>query len=160
MNSEVFRSASTSVVFPAPDGAESTKRIPLRVNRLLKVLDLLADFFQLRFAENDPLRNCGVVRFRAERVQFAKDFLGNEFERASDRFVPAKMMRELREMALCARQLFRDIGAIREESDFLHQTLILSRNRKPGFLNAFEQHGPEFFYDFGMQFADFLDLLA
>ena len=76
---------------PAPDGAERTKRIPLRLNRLLKVLDLLADFFKLGFAKNHALRNRRVVRFRAERVQFAKNFLGNEFKSATNRLVPARL---------------------------------------------------------------------
>jgi hypothetical protein len=61
-------------------------------------LDLLADFLELGFAGDNMLRDGGVVRFRAERVQFAENFLGDEFERASDRFVLAQMMRELREM--------------------------------------------------------------
>src|SRR2546423_6428207 len=125
MNSAVSRSASTSVVFPAPDGAESTKRIPLRVNRLLKVLDLFANFFELGFAEHDPLRNRGVVRFCAEGVQFAKNFLGNEFERAADRFVAAKMMRELGEMTFHSRELFRNVRAIGKERHFFHQALVL-----------------------------------
>jgi len=55
MNSDVCLSASTSVVLPAPDGAERTKRIPLRLNRLLKVLDLFADFFELSLAKHDAL---------------------------------------------------------------------------------------------------------
>src|SRR5438067_7078457 len=122
MNSDVLRSASTSVVFPAPDGAESTKRIPLRVNRLLKVLNLLANFFQLGLANHDALRNGRVVRFGAERIQFAKNFLGDELQRAADRFVPAKMMRELRDMTLHSRELFGNIGPIGKKRDFSYQT--------------------------------------
>ena len=68
MNSEVFRSASTSVVFPAPDGAERTNKIPVRVNRLLKVLNLLADFFEFGFASNDSLGDASVVGFRTESI--------------------------------------------------------------------------------------------
>ena len=64
-----------------------TKRIPCRLNWLLKVLNLLANLFQFRFAGNDVLGNCGVIRFRAERVEFAKNFLSDEFECATDRFV-------------------------------------------------------------------------
>ena len=48
-----LRSACTDVVFPAPDGAETTKRIPCRLNRLLKILDLLADLFQFGLAGDD-----------------------------------------------------------------------------------------------------------
>src|SRR5258708_2529690 len=98
MNSDVCRSASTRVVFPAPDGAERTKRIPLRVNRLLKVLDLLADFFQLRLASDDALGNAGIIRLGAEGIQFTKNFLSDELEGATDRLVPTEVMGELREV--------------------------------------------------------------
>ena len=66
--SGVCRSASQSVVLPAPDGAETTNKMPLRVNCLLKVLDLLADLLELGFAKNHALRDRGVVSFSAERV--------------------------------------------------------------------------------------------
>src|ERR1700745_3702335 len=121
MNSDVCRSVSTSVVFPAPEGAESTKRIPLRLNRLLKVLDLLADFFQLGFAQDNPLRDGGVVRFCAERVQFAKNFLSDELERSPNWLVSPEMMCELSKVTFDPGQLFGNIGSISEESDFLHQ---------------------------------------
>ena len=65
--------------------------------------------------------------FRAERIQFAENFLSDEFERAADRFVLAQMMRELREMAFQPGQFFRDIGAIGEERDFLEQALVIDR---------------------------------
>ena len=61
--------------------------MPLRVNCLLKVLDLLADLLELGFAKDDVLRNGGVVRFRAERVQLAENLLRDEFERAADRLI-------------------------------------------------------------------------
>src|SRR5437763_5976528 len=154
MNSDVLRSASTSVVFPAPDGAESTKRIPLRVNRLLKVLNLLANFLQLGFADNDALGDGGVIRFGAESVQFTKDFLGDELEGASDRFVPPKVMRELSEMTFHPGQLFGNVRAIGEEGNFSHQTLVLRGNGKTSFMNAFQKCGAIFFHDIGMQSAD------
>src|SRR5438105_9703118 len=160
MYSDVLRSASTSVVFPAPDGAESTKRIPLRVNRLLKVLNLFADFFQLGFADNDALRNRSIVCLGAESVQFAKNFLGNELEGASDRFVSPKVMRELSEMTFHAGQLFGNVRAIGEESNFSHQTLVLRGNGKTSFMNAFQKCGPIFSHDIGMQSADLFDLFA
>ena len=46
---------STSVVLPAPDGAETTKRIPRRLNFLLKILGLLANLLQFRLASDDAL---------------------------------------------------------------------------------------------------------
>src|SRR5215472_11117330 len=154
MNSDVCRSVSTSVVFPAPEGAESTKRIPLRVNRLLKVLNLLANFFQFGLASDDPLRDGGVIRLRAQSVQFAKDLLGNKFEGPPDRFVPAEMMRELRQMTLDARQFFRNVGAIGKKRDFLYQPFVVRGDWQPGFLNALEQGNPILFDNVGMHSAD------
>src|SRR5205807_6065479 len=116
----LWRRASTRVVFPAPDGAERTKRIPVRLKRLLKVLDLFADFFELGLTKHDALRNRGIVRFCAKRVQFAKDFLSDEFERATDRLVSPKMVRELREVTFHAGELFRNIGSIGEKRDLFH----------------------------------------
>ena len=43
------------MVLPAPEGAEMTKRIPWRLNCLLKVLNLLADFLEFGFACDDAL---------------------------------------------------------------------------------------------------------
>jgi len=111
--------------FPAPDGAESTKRIPLRVNRLLKVLDLSRIFFELGFANHDAWkwRRRSLSR---ERIQFAKNFLGDELERAADRFVvTAKMMRELREMA-STRVSSSDTSIDREEV-----TSLIKRSSSP-----------------------------
>jgi hypothetical protein len=71
----------------------------VRVNSLLKVLDLLPDFLQLGLARNDVLGNAGVIGFRAERIQLPENFLGDEFKTAADGLVFAKMMRELREVA-------------------------------------------------------------
>src|ERR1700719_5421335 len=109
MNSEVLRSASTRVVFPAPDGAESTKRIPLRVNRLLKVLNLLADFFEFGFTSDDALGDAGIICFCTQRVQFAKNFLGDELERATDWLVTAKIMSKQSQVTLNPRELPRNI---------------------------------------------------
>ena len=71
------------------------------------------------------LRNRGVVGFRAQCIQFARNFLADEFERAADRFILAQEMRELREMTFQARQFFGNIGAIGEDGDFLEQALVV-----------------------------------
>ena len=109
------------------------------MNCLLKVLDLLADFFQLRLAGDDVLRNCGVVRLRAERIQFAENFLSNEFEGAADRFVLAQMMRELREMTFEPGQFLRNVGAVGEKRDFLEQALVVGRKIESGLVDSLEQ---------------------
>src|SRR5947209_8101846 len=160
MNSEVWRRASTNVVFPAPDGAERTNRIPLRVNRLLKVLDLLANLFQLRLAGNDPLRYGGVIGLGAECVELSKDFLSDELQRATDRLMSPEVMGKLCQMTFDPRQFFGNIGAVREERNLLNQALVLRSDRQTGFLNPVQQGGAIFFDDVGMKSADLLDLFA
>ena len=94
---------------PAPDGAETTNKIPVRVNCLLKVQDLFTDFLELGFAGDNVLRNTGIIRFRAERVQLTKNFLGDELEGAPDRLVLAEMMSELGQVAFEPREFFGDV---------------------------------------------------
>ncbi|MEJ7703343.1 MAG: hypothetical protein WKF47_06640 [Geodermatophilaceae bacterium] len=93
--------------------------MPLRVNCLLKVLNLLADLLELGFAEDDVLRDRGVVRFRAERVQLAKHLLGDELERASDRLILSQLIGELCEVTFEPGQLFRNVGAVGENCELL-----------------------------------------
>ena len=81
----------------------------------------------------------------AERVQFATDFLAHEFERAADRLVLAQVMRELREVAFQPRQFLGDVGPVREEDDFLHQSLVVERQIESGPLDALVQRGRYFF---------------
>src|SRR5262249_5666975 len=115
----VLRKVSTTVVFPAPDGAEMTNRIPCRLNGLLKILNLFADLLQVGIASDHALRDCRVIRLRSECVEFAKNLLRDEFQCASDRLLAAQMMGKLSEMTLQSRQLLRYIRAIGEEGYFL-----------------------------------------
>ena len=115
----VWRSASTQRCLARADGAETTKRIPLRPNCLFKVLNLLANFFQLGFAGDNVLRNRRIVCFCPEGIQFAKDFLSDELQSAPDRLVPTQMMGELGKVTFQARQFLGNIGAIGEESKLL-----------------------------------------
>src|SRR5207302_796202 len=71
---------------------------------LFKILDLLANFLQLRLAGDNALRNSGIVGLGAEGIEFPKNFLDDEFKRPADRLVFAQMMRELREMTFQPRQ--------------------------------------------------------
>src|SRR4029077_14459843 len=92
-----------------------TKRIPCRLNRLLKVLNLLADLLQFGLAADNALRDCGVIGFRYERVEIAKNLLRDEFQCAPNRLFAAQMMGKLSKMAFKSRQLFRYISAIGKE---------------------------------------------
>ena len=60
-----------------------------------------------------------------ERIQFAENFLGDEFERSPDRLVLAEMMGELREVTFQPGQFLGNIGAIGEEGDLLEQAFVI-----------------------------------
>ena len=72
---------------------------------------MLADLLQFRLAGDDVLGNDGIVRFGAKCIQFPENFLSNEFECATDRFVLSEVMGELSEVTLQAGQFFGDVRA-------------------------------------------------
>src|SRR4051812_15941304 len=106
MKSGVWRRALSSVLFPAPEGAETTNRMPSRRNcrgftpamlcplsaKLLNILNLFADLLHLRFARDHQLRDLHVVRLRPECVEFATDLLAHKLQRPSNRFVSPEVM--------------------------------------------------------------------
>src|SRR5215470_1220879 len=96
-----------------------TKRIPCRLNRLLKILNLLADLLQFGLATNDALGDCSVIRFRTERIEFAKNLLRNKFQCAANGLFAPQMVGKLSKMTLKSRQLFRYISAIGKERNLL-----------------------------------------
>src|SRR5215211_2732943 len=134
-----------------------TKRIPCRLNRLLKILNLLADLLQFRLAADDALGNCSVIRFRAKRVEFAKNLLRDEFQCASNRLFATQMMGKLSKMTFKPRQLFRYISAIGKECNFFQDTLVLVSQRQACFLDSVEQRSAISFHHVGMQCLDFLE---
>ena len=115
-----------------------TKRIPCRLNRLLKILNLLADLLQFGLATDDALGDCSVIRFRSERVEFAKNLLRDEFQCAPNRLFAAQMMGKLSKMTLKSRQLFRYISAIGKERNFFQNAFALASQRQPGLLYPIE----------------------
>src|SRR5438876_10602710 len=68
------------------------------------------------------------------------------------------MMRELREMAFQTRQFLRDVGTVGEKGNFLHETFVVGRDRKSGFLNALKQGSAISFHYLGVKGAAFLEL--
>src|SRR5713101_7421907 len=113
-----------------------TKRIPCRLNWLLKILNLLADLLQFGLAADDALRDCSVIRFRSKRVEFAKNLLRDEFQCASNRLFAAQMMCKLTKMSLKSRQLFRYISSICTERNLFQDALVLATQRQPCFLHS------------------------
>src|SRR5947207_12880814 len=76
-------SRSTSVVLPAPEGADTMNSRP---RPLLGILDLLAHLLELRFGGDDELGNAQAVSFRAHRVDLAVHLLEQEIELPTARF--------------------------------------------------------------------------
>src|SRR5438876_6046140 len=113
-----------------------TKRIPCRLNLLLKILNLLADLLQFGLAADDTLGDCSVIRFRSERVEFAKNLLGDEFQCAPNRLFAAQMMGKLSKMTLKSRQLFRYIGAIGKCSNQFQEPIVFASQRQHSFFYA------------------------
>ena len=137
-----------------------TKRIPCRLNRLLKILDLLADLLQFGLAADDALGDYCVICLRSQGVEFAKNLLGDEFQCAPDRLFAAQMMGELGKMTFKSRQLFRYISAIGKERNFFQDALVLGSQRQPGFLYPFEQRRAIPFDHVRMQYPDFLKFFS
>src|SRR5947208_15740572 len=100
-----------------------TKRIPCRLNRLLKILDLLSDLLQFGLAADDSLGDRSIIRFCSERVEFAKNLLRNELQRSLDRFLAAQVMRKLSKMPFESRQVVVYMIAIRKEGNLLIHAL-------------------------------------
>src|SRR6185503_16225170 len=76
---------STSVVFPAPDGAETMNSSPRRAAPLLDILDLLAHLLELRLRGDDQLGYAKAVGLGTHRIHFAVHLLEQEVELASAR---------------------------------------------------------------------------
>ena len=84
-----WRIPLSSVLLPAPDGADITNRIPsVRagifigvgvLTALFDVLDLLSYAFDFRLRSHHGLRDFGVVRLYRKRIELARDFLDEEF---------------------------------------------------------------------------------
>ena len=71
-----FISSWQIVPFPTPDGPETTKTFPFFILlRLLQILYLLADLFDLALQKDDRLGNRGVVCLAADGVCLSIEFL-------------------------------------------------------------------------------------
>src|SRR5947199_10527001 len=94
---------STSVVLPAPDGAETMKSRP---RPLLGILDLLAHLLELRLRRDHELGHAQAVGFRAHRVDLAIPLLKEEVELAAARLRTVDERAPVRHVAAEAPDLF------------------------------------------------------
>src|SRR4029077_1838766 len=102
---------STSVVFPAPDGAATLKRHPRGRAGLLDILDLLPHFLEFRLGRDDELRDAKSIGLRAHRVDLAVHLLQQKIELAAARFGPISQDAPVGHVTAEARDLFADVGA-------------------------------------------------
>ena len=98
-----------SVVLPAPEGAEMTKRMPLRwMSRLLNVGKLFADAVKFGLRLDDEAGDDGGRRFRADGIELSAEFLREEFQRAADGTLGIKLVAELSDVAGSAFEFLSD----------------------------------------------------
>src|SRR5438309_165280 len=73
---------------------------------------------------------------------------------AKSRLFAAQMMRELGEMTVKPRYLFRHIGAVGKEGNLLEHAFVLAGDRQPGFLDSLEERGAISFHRVRMKRAN------
>src|SRR5262245_45776996 len=84
---------------------------------LLNVLNLLTNPFECGLDLDDKMRNLGVVGLRADRVDFAAHFLGNEFKFAAGAFGEHEGRFVLLQVAAEPDDFFADVAAIGKQGD-------------------------------------------
>jgi len=109
---------------PAPEGAETTKRMPLRVS--LNILYLLTNFFEFSLDRDHVRRQVGVVRFGAHSIGLAIEFLNKEIHLPANRLLAFKKLFQLLKVAAKTGHLFTDITAVGKECQLLGDTLFVN----------------------------------
>ena len=129
-----------SAVFPAPEGAEMTKRMPERwMSRLLNVGKLFADAVEFSLRLDDESGDGGGGGFGADGVEFAAEFLREEFQRAADGALGIELVAELGDVAGGAFEFLGDVAALGEESQFLEDSFVGHIQGEAGLLQPAEQ---------------------
>ena len=100
------------------------KSIESHIDTSLDVLDLLTDFFDLGFCFDDCLGDGGVVRFRADGVELAGEFLAEEIEGAAGWLGGTEVFSEFREVRMKAGDFLADVAAVREKGNFLGDAFV------------------------------------
>src|SRR5258705_5637452 len=120
------------VVLPAPEGAETMKRIPSLVRRatsmaLFDVLDLLADLLHLALGVDRELRQPEVARLGGHGVDLAADLLEQELDLLADRLVGRAEVAKAGEMALQPHDLLGDVALLGLKGGFLQEPALVDR---------------------------------
>src|SRR5439155_21280242 len=130
MLGSVATSALASVVLPAPEGDDITRRMPRRgiwvcADCLFNVLHLLAELIDNRLQFKSDCRQGSVRRFRAQRIGLAVEFLREKIELAADRLGGAEKLSRRFDMGKQAVDLLLDIGAHRKQCRLLMKTILV-----------------------------------
>src|SRR5262245_31690432 len=122
-------SASTKVLFPAPDGPETMKTIPWRSNvksapmrdstESLDVLHLLSQALDFAFGLDHEPCDLELVHLRADGVDLAMGLLQQKLDLLADRAAPREQLPELVQMAAEPDQLLGDVAPLGQVGDFL-----------------------------------------
>lgn len=93
--------------------------------RLFDILDLLAKLldFHAQFETNGG--QARIVRFGAQRIGFASDFLSEKVKPASNRSAPGQKIPRGGAMSLEPVQFFHDIRLCRQHQRFLMQAILI-----------------------------------
>src|SRR5690349_21311829 len=97
------------VVFPVPEGAETTNSSPRSGGRLLDILDLLPYALELGLGGDDDLGGARALGLGPDGVDLAVHLLHEEVELAPAGLVAAGERAPVLEMPFQARDLFVDV---------------------------------------------------
>src|ERR1043165_4235996 len=117
------RTRLISVVFPAPEGPETMKRVPSGW-KLLDILYLLADPLGLGFQFYNDGSERRRARLRAHRVDLAQHLRRQEIELLPRRLFPLDRLRDLLDVVRQPRDLLGDIAALGHHPHFLRQPFL------------------------------------
>src|SRR5436189_560536 len=124
IGSSCSRTRLISVVFPAPEGPETMKRVPSGW-KLLDILYLFADPLDLGFQfYNDGSQHRG-ARLRAHRVDLAQHLLREEVELLAGRLLAADGLLDLLDVMGQPRQLLGDVALLHHEHYFLGDAVLV-----------------------------------
>src|SRR5713101_9201556 len=137
-------SRSTSVVLPAPDGAETMKRRPrdpltdpLPVS--LDILHLLAQLLELGLRRDDELGYAEAIGFRPHRIHLAVHLLQQKVELPPARLGAVRQRDPVRHVTPKPRNLFADIGTRCDPNDLLPDRRLVRLERRPQLADALHQ---------------------
>src|SRR5512147_1418552 len=113
------RTSWQSVVLPAPEGADTTIRVPRRlissIDRSFDVLRLLAELLERRLGRDHGLGDLEVVRLGSDGVHLPVHLLDQEVERAADGAALGEEPRDLLQMRAESGQLLADVDPLRPD---------------------------------------------